>query len=143
MLGKIHFYFGIIIIIAFLFTGQYMHHKFDHLENMELMNRALFRAGHLYILLFGLINVSLGTYFKISETKYLKTIQLFASGVTLFATILVTYGFFAELPTEQIERPLTRISLYLILLGVSVHGLVSLIKNRKKIEKQNHIENEN
>ena len=49
-----------------------------------------------------------------------------------FATILVIYGFFTELPTEQIERPLTRNSLYLILFGVSVHGLVSLIKNRKK-----------
>ena len=135
MLGKIHFYFGITIIIAFLLTGQYMHHNFDHLKNMELMNRALFRAGHLYILLFGLINVSLGTHFKISEIKYLKTVQIFASGVMFFATILVIYGFFTEIPTEQIERPLTRNSLYLILFGVSVHGLVSLIKNRKKNEK--------
>ena len=72
---------------------------------------------------------------RFSEIKYLKTVQIFASGVMFFATILVIYGFFTELPTEQIERPLTRNSLYLILFGVSVHGLVSLIKNRKKNEK--------
>ncbi|CAI8194877.1 MAG: Uncharacterised protein [Formosa sp. Hel1_33_131] len=128
MLGKIHFYLGIVIIIVFLLTGQYMHHNYDHLRNMELMNRALFRAGHLYILLFGLINVSLGIHFRISNIKLLKKIQFFASIIIFSATFLVVYGFFTELPTEQIERPLTRISLYLILLGVSIHGLVSLVK---------------
>ncbi len=131
MLGKIHFYFGIIIIIIFLLTGQYMHHNFDHLKDMELMNRALFRAGHLYILLFGLINVSLGIHFRISKTKYIKLIQLFGSAIIFIATFLVIYGFFTELPTEQIERPITRNSLYLILFGVSVHGLISLVKKRK------------
>lgn len=130
MLGKIHFYFGIIIIIVFLLTGQYMHHNFDHLKNMELMNRALFRAGHLYILLFGLINVSLGSHFKISEMRFLKIIQLFGSVIIFSATFLVIYGFFTELPTDQIERPLTRNSLYLILFGVSVHGLISLISKK-------------
>ena len=56
MLGKIHFIGGIIVIIIFLLSGQYMDHNFNHRHDMELMNRALFRAGHLYILLFGLIN---------------------------------------------------------------------------------------
>ncbi|CAI8447522.1 MAG: Uncharacterised protein [Polaribacter sejongensis] len=131
MLGKIHFYFGIIIVIIFLLTGQYMHHTFDHLKDMELMNRALFRAGHLYILLFGLINVSLGTHFRISDINFVKKIQLFGSAIIFIATFLVIYGFFTELPTEQIERPLTRNSLYLILFGVSVHGLISLIKKKE------------
>ncbi|WP_298779672.1 hypothetical protein [uncultured Polaribacter sp.] len=131
MLGKIHFYFGIIAVIIFLLTGQYMHHNFGHLKDMELMNRALFRAGHLYILLFGLINISLGTHFKISEIIFIKRVQQFGSTIIFMATFLVIYGFFTELPTEQIERPLTRNSLYLILFGVSVHGLISLIKKNK------------
>lgn len=128
MIGKVHFYVGIIIIIIFLLTGQYMHHNFDHLKDMELMNRALFRAGHLYILLFGLINVSLGTHFYMHSNRMLRKIQLFGSVIILIASFLVIYGFFKELPTEQIERPLTRISLYLIFLGVSVQGLISLLK---------------
>ena len=131
MLGKIHFYLGILIIIIFLLTGQYMHHNFDHLKDMELMNRALFRAGHLYILLFGLINVSLGSHFKISDFKFLKKIQLFGSIIIFIATFLIIYGFFTELPSVEIERPMTRNSLYLILFGVSTHGIVSLIMKRK------------
>lgn len=126
---KIHFYFG--IIIAFLFIGKYMHHNFNHLKNMELINTVLFRAGHLYILLFGLINVSLGTHFQISEIEFLKEIQLFGSAIIFIVTFLVVYVFFTELPTKQIERPLTRNSLYLILFEGSVHSLISLVKKRK------------
>jgi len=130
MLGKIHFYLGIIVVVIFLLTGQYMHHNFNHMKEMEPMNRALFRAGHLYILLFGLINVSLGTYFQISDMSFVRKIQIVASLIIFSATFLIIYGFFKELPTEQIERPLTRNALYLILFGVSVHGLISLVKER-------------
>ena len=38
MLGKIHLYLGILVIVIFLLTGQYMHHNFDHLKDMELIN---------------------------------------------------------------------------------------------------------
>lgn len=126
MLGKIHFYFGILIVVIFLLTGQYMHHKFGHLKEMELMNRALFRAGHLYILLFGLINMALGINFQTPKKELLRKIQLFGSIITLGASLLVIYAFFVELPSEQIERPLTRYSLFLILLGISTHGIVHL-----------------
>ncbi|WP_282136235.1 hypothetical protein [Seonamhaeicola maritimus] len=132
MLGKIHLFFGILVVIIFLLTGQYMDKSFNHLQDMELMNRALFRAGHLYILLFGLINAALGAHLKLSKTKWINLVQKLGSLVIFCATILVIYGFFTELPTEDIERPLTRFSLYLILFGVSVHGLISLVPNKYK-----------
>lgn len=131
MLGKIHFYSGITIVIIFLLTGQYMHHNFNHLKDMELMNRALFRAGHLYILLFGLIHAALGTHFQISPVSSIKKIQWLASTIIFIATFLILYGFFTELPTQQIERPLTRYGLYLILLGVSIHGLLNFAPKKK------------
>ena len=130
MLGKIHLIFGILVVIIFLLTGQYMDKNFNHLKDMELMNRALFRAGHLYILLFGLINAALGSHLKLSIITWINLIQKFGSLVVFGATILVIYGFFTELPTNDIERPLTRFSLYLILFGVSTHGLISLIPNK-------------
>ena len=129
MLGKIHFYIGILIIIIFLLTGQYMSHL--QMSNYDSMNRALFRAGHLYILLFGLINVSLGINFKISDIILIKINQSFGSIIIFSASFLVIYGFLTELPTKQLERPLTKYSLYLILLGVSIHGLIYLVKNKK------------
>ena len=123
MLGRIHFYFGITIVLIFLLTGQYMHHQYDHLKNMQLMNRALFRAGHIYILLFGLINVALGINFKSINTYLLGKIQIIGSISVFVANFLVIYSFFTELPTEKIDRPLASISLYLMLLGIAIHGL--------------------
>lgn len=105
-----------------------MHHNYNHLKDMELMNRALFRAGHLYILLFGLINAALGAHLKLSQTKWIKSIQIIGSFLIFLASFLVIYGFFTELPSEDIKRPITRNSLYFILTGVSIHGLISLVK---------------
>ncbi|WP_406684018.1 hypothetical protein N1F78_15190 [Seonamhaeicola sp. MEBiC1930] len=137
MLGRIHLLFGILIVIIFLLSGQYMDKSFNHLQDMELMNRALFRAGHLYILLFGLINAALGSHLKLSKIIWVSLIQKVGSIVIFSATIMVIYGFFTELPSDDIERPLTRFSLYLILFGVSAHGLISLIphKNKKLTDK--------
>ena len=130
MLGRIHFYFGLLVVILFLLTGQYMHHTYHHLHDMELMNRALFRAGHIYILLFGLINIGIGTYFKSLNSNTLSIIQLTSSTVIIVATLLVIYGFFTELPSEDIERPLTRLSLYLILAAVIIQGFISRLEKR-------------
>ena len=135
MLRRLHLFIGIIIVIIFILTGQFMHHNYNHLENMELMNRALFRAGHLYILLFGLINVALGSYLQIQHSKIIVKLQFLGSLAILIASVLVISAFFIELPTETIERPLTRLSLYLVFFGVTIHGLISLVKNKFLIPK--------
>ena len=129
MMGKLHFYSGILIVVLFLLTGQYMHHQYDHLRDMELMQRALFRAGHLYILLFGLIHIALGINLHRAKDSLWSAVQAFASTLTFSASVLVIYAFFTELPPQQIERPLTRFSLYIILSGISLHGIVYLFTN--------------
>ena len=128
---KIHVFGGIIIVIIFTLTGQYMHHNYNHLKDMESMSRALFRAGHLYILLFGLINVAIGSYYKLSNQNLLRKGQLLGSVLIITASILIIYSFFTELPTKQIERPISRYSLYIVLAGVSIHGFVSLFNKSK------------
>ena len=123
---KIHLFGGILIVIFFILTGQYMHHNYNHLKGMELMTRALFRTGHLYILLFGLINISLGAYYKPSNQKIFKYLQLLGSILIIIASVLIIYSFFTELPAYQIERIISRYSLYIVFAGVSIHGFVSL-----------------
>jgi len=132
-MGKFHFYFGLTIFMVFLLTGQYMSQYYNHLADMELMQRALFRAGHLYILLFGLINLSLGAYYQSAKNKTYQYIQLAGSTIIIFATGLCIYSFFTELPATQIERPLSRLSLYLILAGSLIHALAHfLVRNTNR-----------
>ncbi len=132
-MGKLHFYSGILIVVLFLLTGQYMHHQYDHLRDMELMQRALFRAGHLYILLFGLIHIALGINLHSVQIPFWRPVQWLASVITFAATGLVVYAFFTELPPTHIERPLTRYSLYMILAGISLHGIVYMFTSGKKL----------
>lgn len=131
MLGKIHFFFGILVVIVFVLTGQYMDRFYNHLQDMEPMQRALFRTGHLYILLFGLINASLGAYFKRVKNGVWSKIQLVGSIIMLFATCSIIYSFFTELPPVEINRPIAAYSLYAILLSVTIHGAVSLFYKKQ------------
>lgn len=105
---------------------------YDHLKNMEPMNRALFRAGHIYILLFGLINSALGTHFKILKSPVQRKIQVLSSLLIFVANFLVIYSFFTELPTESIDRPLAANAIYLLFGGVAIHGIVTLISTVKR-----------
>lgn len=130
MLKRLHFIFGVAILLVFVLTGQYMDRYYDHLREMEPMNRALFRAGHIYILLFGLINVAIGAYLKKPGHSLLEKGQWLGSLTMVASTLLIVCSFFTELPAEEINRPLARYALYLILAGVSIHGLVSLGSGR-------------
>lgn len=129
MIGKVHFYSGIVVVILFVLTGQYMHHQYNGLQDMEMMSRALFRAGHLYILLFGLIHMALGIQMCLSSRRYIQRFQYLGSAIMYLATFLCLYSFFTELPSVDIERPISRYSLYFILTGVSLHGLIFMFTN--------------
>ena len=129
---KTHLVLGFVGFIIFVLTGQYMHHNFNHLANMELGERALFRAGHIYILLISLVNIILGTYLKLAKSGFVRLLQIIGSSFIFSAFVLIIYSFFAELPTSTIERPLTRFSIYLILAGTLFHSLKALKKPNHK-----------
>lgn len=130
---KIHLIFGFTALITFLLTGQYMHHKYNHLIDMPLTERALFRAGHIYILLCSLIHIVIGTYLKISNLKLNKTLQIVGSIFLFISTFILIYSFFTELPTNQIERLFSRFGIYFALAGTLFHSASNFLKNKNKI----------
>jgi len=128
LLKKLHFIGGILLLIIFILSGQYMQHGFNSLQDLDLFERMVFRAEHIYLLLGSLIHISIGTYFRPQPGKPQKYIQIFASLLMFLATASFHYSFFHEMPTSEIERPFSRMGLYLMLAGVSLHGLLSLWK---------------
>jgi len=62
-----HLAFGLLLLVAFLRTGQYMHREHHHLEGMADGPRLLYRSRHILILLTALIHLCLGTYLKLQE----------------------------------------------------------------------------
>ena len=121
-LKAIHLIIGITVFLVFLYTGQLMRHQY-FVGEMEGIQRALYRTNHLYILLFGLINLSLGNYFSLGVWSIKKLTQIIGSVLVLIATFLVIYSFFVDLPAVGIERPHSRNALYLILAGILFHTI--------------------
>ncbi|MEO1212019.1 MAG: hypothetical protein AAFY45_00755 [Bacteroidota bacterium] len=128
LLKRLHFFGGILLLIIFILSGQYMQHGFSSLQDLELFERMVFRAEHIYLLLTSLIHISIGVYFKPYKQVPHKYIQVFSSLLMFSATAAFHYSFFHEMPSSEIERPFSRMGLYLMLAGVSLHGLLSFWK---------------
>lgn len=107
-----------------------MDSNYNHLEGMEDIQRMIFRAEHIYLLLSSLIHIAIGTYLTPFTQKYLGYFQILASILMFTASFLFILGFFKEMPTDIIERPLSRNGLYLMLAGVVFHGILSLITKK-------------
>ena len=124
----VHLAVGFFVIAIFLLTGYHM--KFHIHELMEANDRFRFslRGNHIYILLLALLNLSLGTYMKVSQIIWRAYLQLVGSLMILTATMLVIAAFFFE-NKELLERPLTLMTIILALAGTVLHVISSIQKN--------------
>ena len=124
----VHLAVGFFVIAIFLLTGYHM--KFHINELMEANDRFRFslRGNHIYILLLALLNLSLGTYMKVSQIIWRASLQLVGSLMILTATMLVIAAFFFE-NKELLERPLTLMTIILALAGTVLHVISSIQKN--------------
>lgn len=120
---KIHLYIGITWLIIFALTGQYMDKVLGPMSDMEDTPRMIWRAGHIYILFASLLNIVLGLYASPSPQGWRFYIQRIGSIILMLAPIILTIGFFYEAPNDNIERPITAMTVIFCLVGVLLHVL--------------------
>ena len=119
-----HVFFGLLAVVAFLLTGQYMDRFHEHLSGMADGQRMLYRSRHIYILLAGLLNLGLGTYLRPRPERLARALQALGSALVVAATCLLVAAFFYEPPLANPEHvPLSRLGLYAILAGTLLHLL--------------------
>ena len=118
---KVHKYVGITTVVVFLLTGLYMRVKFPGLYNEREAIRFTFRANHVYILLAGLVNITMGIYLNLQSQGWKRRLQFFGSGLVLIAPTLLVIAFFYEAPLGTPERQVTSIGILSLLVGVFCH----------------------
>ncbi len=123
----VHLAVGVLVLAVFLLTGYHMRFHLHHLLEANDRFRFSLRGNHLYILLLGLLNLSLGAYLRISQTIWRAYLQLVGSLMILAATGLVIVAFFFE-NKELLERPFTLLTMILALTGTGLHVVSSLQK---------------
>lgn len=116
----LHLVVGIVSLVGFLLTGQYMDLVHDHLRGMDDSKRLLFRSSHIYLLFCSLLNLVLGLYYR-SENGWRRWVQLVGSLLILLAPFLEVVGFFTEHSLTELQRPYSRLAIFGCLAGVLAH----------------------
>ena len=115
----LHRIFGVLVILAFLLTGQFM--DFHHVREMDDGARMMFRSRHIFILLAGLINLGVGVYFVYWRERWRKILQMTGSMLLIIAPLMLTVAFFYEPTLKGLQRPLTLPALVALIIGVFFH----------------------
>ena len=131
LLRRLHLLVGLLGILAFLATGQYMDRFHDHLRGYDDTTRMLFRSTHVYLLLASVTNALLGLYLRPADARWRRGLQLVGSLALLAGPPLFLIGFCTEPYLSALARPWSRPAIYLALGGVVFH-LVAAIPTRSR-----------
>jgi hypothetical protein len=132
VMKRLHLIFGLVVLVAFVLTGQYMDIYHRHLEGMADGPRMLYRSRHIFILLASLLNLGLGAYVAPRLERRRRALQWLGSVLITAATVLFVAGFFYEPGLEGLETPLSQRGAYAILAGTLLH-LLSGAGEAKKV----------
>ncbi len=118
-----HLWMGLVGVVAFLASGQYMARVHDYLRGMDDATRMLFRSTHLYLLLTSLLNLALGLYATDAPAGWRRVTQRLGSLLVLAAPPLIAVAFLHEPWLTDLDRPFSRPALIGTLVGMLLHLL--------------------
>jgi hypothetical protein len=124
-LKHFHLACGIIALIAFVLSGQYMAIFLNGLQDMADGPRLMYRSAHLYLLWASLVNLIVGARFPALKAGATRYVQIAASMMLLVVPVLILIGFATESHHLGIHRPFTICANYLVLVGVLLHLIAS------------------
>jgi hypothetical protein len=123
---RLHQITGLLVVIIFLLTGQYMDLYYRHMEGVDDGMRMMFRSRHIYLLLAGLLNIGIGSYFSYRAEQWRKALQLAGSVLVLVAPFVLLLAFFREPTLANLQRPFTLPAIVALLTGTLLHLLSGL-----------------
>ena len=118
---RFHLVFGLVVVVVFLLTGQYMDRFHHHLMYMADGPRMLYRTRHIFILMSGLVHLGIGSYFSCRPTRVRRALQITGSILITVATVLFTIAFFYEPHLEGLSTPLSLAGTIAISVGTLLH----------------------
>lgn len=112
---------GLLAVVVFLLTGQYLEIYYPDMDAVNDGMRMLFRSRHIYILLAGLVNLGIGTYFSYRRERWRRALQLTGSLLLLLAPFLLIAAFFYEPRLANLQRMFTLPAIVCLLAGTLLH----------------------
>lgn len=123
---RLHLLVGAVAVFVFLLTGQYMDYLDVRSGAQGETARVMFRSRHIYLLLAGLVNLGVGSYFGYREGGRRRALQTLGSALVLFAPALMLAAFFAEPGAPGLRRHFTLPAVIILSAGTVLHALSGL-----------------
>lgn len=124
-LRNLHLLIGILGIVVFLLTDQYMDRFHDHLRGMPDGPRLFYRSAHIYLLWSSLLNLVIGSYLVERTIKWARRVQFVGSILVQTGPFLLIYSFFFETHNENLTREVAKIAIFASAGGVILLALFS------------------
>ena len=121
VLKKLHLAVGLVMLSAFVLTGQYMDKWHGHLQQTPDVQRLMFRSRHIYLLSASLLNISLGLYLATDLQRWRKVLQTIGSTLILVAPLVLLGAFFTEPWRIGWKFPASFYGLVMLLAGTLFH----------------------
>ncbi len=128
-LAKAHLIVGVVGMLVFVLTGQYMSLLHDGLVGMDDGRRMLMRTAHIFIMLTALINICVGAYAQHSQSGWLRCV---ISAIILVSPMLMTLEFFYGADDVNIRRPFAYYSLILLFVAGELLVIENIFKYFQK-----------
>jgi len=122
MNGTIHRWVGWIAVVAFVATGVWMRFRTPPMADLEPVVRFLYRANHVYLLLAGLVNVSVALNLPPVAQLHRPRLATAGSALLVIAPIVLAAAFLLEPTKASPVRPLTAAGIMLLGVGVVLHA---------------------
>ena len=127
MNGRIHRWIGLGMMVLFLASGFYLKFRTPPAGEDEVVH-FLYRANHVYFLLVGLVNLTLGMYLTQATRTWPRRFQRAGSLLLVVAPFVLGAAFVIEPPRADPFRPLTSVGVMAAVIGVILH----MIARRRK-----------
>ena len=122
----LHLIFGIVIVVVFLLTGQYM--EFLHVRDMPDGLRILYRSRHIYILASGLVHLALATYLTLRTALWQRVLQWLGSVSLIASSLILLVAFFYDPERGDLAVPWSRQGIFALGYGTLFHVFSGLGK---------------
>ena len=119
----LHQIIGIIVVVIFLLTGQYMELYYPRMDEVDDGMRMMLRSRHIYILLAGLVNIGVGAYFSYRTKLWRRILQGVGSTLIIIAPFLLILAFFYEPRLANLQMTLTLPGIVSLFTGALLHLL--------------------
>lgn len=131
-LKTIHVAVGILGLIAFVLTGQYMAIFLGGLTGMADGPRLLYRTSHLYLMWSSLANLLVGCYFVVASRQGARVLQIISSIALLVGPPLMVTAFFMDTHLVELQRPFSGTANVLALGGVILNVIANFLPQTVK-----------